>query len=34
LSGKISIGLLGWLLKGARLLISNDSGPVHLARAG
>ncbi|MBI2166824.1 MAG: hypothetical protein HYU34_01115 [Candidatus Omnitrophica bacterium] len=33
MSGKISIGLLGWLLKGARLLISNDSGPVHLARA-
>lgn len=33
LSGKISIGLLGWLLQGARLLISNDSGPVHLARA-
>ena len=33
LSGKLSIGCLGWLLKGARLLISNDSGPVHLARA-
>lgn len=33
LSGKLSLGALGWLLKGARLLISNDSGPVHLARA-
>jgi len=33
LSGKLSLGMLGWLLKGARLLISNDSGPVHVARA-
>jgi heptosyltransferase-2 len=33
LSGKLSLGALGWLLKGAKLLISNDSGPVHVARA-
>ena len=33
LSGKLSLGMLGWLLKEARLLISNDSGPVHVARA-
>lgn len=33
LSGKLSIGMLGWFLKGAQLLISNDSGPVHVARA-
>lgn len=33
LSGKLSLGGLGWLLKQARLLISNDSGPVHVARA-
>ncbi len=33
LSGKLSLGMLGWLLKGARLLVSNDSGPVHLAAA-
>ncbi len=33
LSGKISIGMLGWLLKEAKLLISNDSGPVHVAQA-
>lgn len=33
LSGKLSLGQLGWLLKEARLLISNDSGPVHVARA-
>jgi ADP-heptose:LPS heptosyltransferase len=25
--------MLAWLLKGARLLISNDSGPVHMAAA-
>ena len=33
LSQKLSLGMLGWLLKRARLLISNDSGPVHLAAA-
>lgn len=33
LSGKLSLGMLGWLLKEARLLISNDSGPVHVAQA-
>ena len=33
LAGKLSLGMLGWLLKGARLLISNDSGPVHIATA-
>jgi heptosyltransferase-2 len=33
LAGKLSLGMLGWLLKGARLLISNDSGPVHIAAA-
>ena len=33
LSGKLSLGMLGWFLKRARLLISNDSGPVHVARA-
>lgn len=33
LSGKLSLGNLGWLLARARLLISNDSGPVHVARA-
>jgi heptosyltransferase-2 len=33
LSGKLSLGMLGWLLKEARLLISNDSGPVHVASA-
>lgn len=33
LSGLLSLGMLGWLLKRARLLISNDSGPVHIARA-
>jgi len=32
-SGKLSLGTLGWFLKGAKLLISNDSGPVHVARA-
>lgn len=30
-SGKVSIGGLTWLLKKSRLLISNDSGPVHIA---
>jgi heptosyltransferase-2 len=33
LSGKLSLGMLGRLLKEARLLISNDSGPVHVATA-
>ncbi len=33
LAGKLSLGMLAWLLKGARLLISNDSGPVHVAAA-
>ena len=33
LAGKLSLGMLVWLLKGARLLISNDSGPVHVAAA-
>ncbi len=33
LAGKLSLGMLGWLLKGARLLVSNDSGPVHVAAA-
>lgn len=33
LAGKLSIGMLGWLLKNAQLLISNDSGPVHVARS-
>jgi len=33
LSGKLSIGMLGWLLKRARLVISNDSGPVHIGVA-
>jgi len=31
LSGKLSLGMLGALLKKAVLLISNDSGPVHIA---
>ena len=33
LSGKLSLGVLGALLKRASLLISNDSGPVHIAAA-
>lgn len=33
LAGKLSLGMLSWLLKGARLLVSNDSGPVHMAAA-
>jgi len=33
LSGRLSLGMLGWLLKKARVLISNDSGPVHVAQA-
>ncbi len=33
LSGKLSLGHLGALFKRAALLISNDSGPVHIATA-
>ncbi len=33
LAGQLNLGMLGRLLKGARLLISNDSGPVHIASA-
>ncbi|MDD5225637.1 MAG: glycosyltransferase family 9 protein [Candidatus Omnitrophica bacterium] len=33
LSGQLSLGMLGALLKRASLLISNDSGPVHIATA-
>ena len=33
LTGKLSLGMLGWLLKQSSILISNDSGPVHIARA-
>ena len=32
-SARLSLGMLGWFLKKAKLLISNDSGPVHVARA-
>lgn len=33
LSGRLSLSMLGHLLKRAALLISNDSGPVHVASA-
>lgn len=33
LTGKLSLGMLGALLKRASLLVSNDSGPVHIAVA-
>lgn len=33
LTGKLTLGMLGHCLKGARLLISNDSGPVHIGVA-
>ncbi len=33
LSGRLSLGMLGALLSRASLLISNDSGPVHIANA-
>jgi len=33
LGGKLTLGMLGALLKKAKLLISNDSGPVHIASA-
>lgn len=32
-TGKLSLGMLGQLLKRAAILISNDSGPVHIACA-
>ncbi len=31
LCGQTSLSELSWLLKGARLVVSNDSGPAHLA---
>jgi len=33
LSGRLSLGMLGALLKRSGLLVSNDSGPVHIATA-
>ena len=33
LSGRLTLGMLGALLKRASLLVSNDSGPVHIATA-
>ncbi len=33
LSGRLSLGMLGALLKRSSLLVSNDSGPVHIATA-
>lgn len=33
LSGRLNLSMLGALLQNARLLISNDSGPVHIASA-
>lgn len=33
LSGRMTLGMLGALLKRALLLVSNDSGPVHIASA-
>lgn len=33
LNGKLSLGMLGALLKRSALLVSNDSGPVHIAAA-
>lgn len=33
LAGQTDLGELGWLLKHARVLITNDSGPGHLAAA-
>jgi len=32
-SGRLSLGMLGALLKRSNLLVSNDSGPVHIAGA-
>ncbi|MBI2885415.1 MAG: lipopolysaccharide heptosyltransferase II [Candidatus Omnitrophica bacterium] len=33
LAGRLSVGELAWVLKRATLLLSNDSGPVHVAAA-
>ncbi|OQA57833.1 MAG: Lipopolysaccharide core heptosyltransferase RfaQ [Candidatus Omnitrophica bacterium ADurb.Bin277] len=33
LGGRLTLGMLGVLLKRSRLLVSNDSGPVHIASA-
>lgn len=33
LTGRLTLGMLGWCLRGARLLVSNDSGPVHIGVA-
>ena len=33
LSGKLSLGMLGALLKKSALLVSNDSGPAHIGAA-
>ena len=33
LSGRLSLGMLGALIKRSALLVSNDSGPVHIATA-
>ena len=33
LTGRLTLGMLGWVLKRSSLLISNDSGPVHIASA-
>jgi heptosyltransferase II len=33
LAGKLTLGMLGALLKRSQLLVSNDSGPVHIAVA-
>lgn len=33
LSGKLSLGMLGALIRRSKLLVSNDSGPVHVASA-
>ena len=33
LAGRLTLGMLAWLLKNAKLVISNDSGPVHVASA-
>ncbi len=33
LTGKLTLGMLAFCLKGARLLLSNDSGPVHIGVA-
>ena len=33
LAGRLTLGETAWLLKGSRLLVSNDSGPVHIAGA-